>query len=279
MRFAIRWRCAAILLCGCLCGGLSFAEQSQSDQAHVRVLVYNNAHVSAIVMSNAQVEAGRIFAAAGVRLTWENCWGGNEPAECGQEAGPDELVVHIIPKGKGSGDSVYGVAFPSQDDMGTYADVFFNRIETAHMVGIFTGDTPLLLGAIIAHEIGHLLLGAHAHSWVGIMTPEWSKATLQLVGMGSLLFNRDQAALMRNQIRKRTLGVNQVARTSASITPGGEPLRCHRPQPAGMPALPRLQSVKNCERHGAIRPSAGEESTAPRLRPGESASQSLPYYR
>jgi hypothetical protein len=243
------------------------AAQAAGDQPQVSVLVYNNANVSANVMRGAQGETARIFAIAGIHLGWVNCLGKNEPASCSQSPEPDELVLHVIPAPKGQvlEDSVYGEAFPAEDGMSTYADVFFRRIETAQSVGILNGDLPSLLGAVIAHEIGHLLLGPHAHSWVGIMTPQWSKEILQKQAMGMLHFNRDQAESMREKIRIRTLDASQVAKTSASVTPNDGPLRCRRWQPAGMPALPRLQPVMNCERPEVSRPSAGEESIAPQL--------------
>jgi hypothetical protein len=56
------------------------------------------------------------------------------------------------------------------------------------------------LGTVIAHELGHLLLGSHAHSYAGVMTPIWRGEVLQLEAMGCLLFTHDQASLMRRRL-------------------------------------------------------------------------------
>ena len=34
-------------------------------------------------------------------------------------------------------------------------------------------EVPIILGCVIAHELGHLLLGSNGHSVTGIMQPRW----------------------------------------------------------------------------------------------------------
>jgi hypothetical protein len=57
-----------------------------------------------------------------------------------------------------------------------------------------------LLGTVVAHELGHLLLGSHAHSQVGIMVPVWEEESLRNMGMGHLLFTREQSSLMKMRV-------------------------------------------------------------------------------
>jgi hypothetical protein len=177
----------------------------------VRVLVYNHAQVPAAILRSAQREEVRIFAEAGINLMWVSCSPGNESHECGNAPAPEELVIHIIPKGKGVGDSVYGEAYMAEDGAGQYADVFFGRILANHIDGLSPSQ---LLAAVAAHEIGHLLLGPHAHSWAGIMEPQWSTESLHRIAMGDLLFNHDQALRMRDNLTRRNGSAKQVARTS-----------------------------------------------------------------
>jgi hypothetical protein len=187
--------------------------QATTDQAtrQVRVLVYNHAQVPTAILKNAQLEAVRIFAQAGINLAWVSCSPGNEAAECGKAPTPGELVVHIIPKGKEVGDSIYGEAYIAEDGKGQYADVFFGRILANHIDGLSPSQ---FLAAVAAHEIGHLLLGPHAHSWAGIMEPQWSTESLHRIAMGDLLFNHDQALRMRDNLTRRNRGPNQLAKTS-----------------------------------------------------------------
>jgi predicted Zn-dependent protease len=36
-------------------------------------------------------------------------------------------------------------------------------------------EAPIILGCVIAHEIGHLLLGSNSHSSSGVMQPRWER--------------------------------------------------------------------------------------------------------
>ena len=57
-------------------------------------------------------------------------------------------------------------------------------------------DTALVLGCVIAHELGHLLLGAHGHSIRGIMQAHWGMEQTQLALMSQLSFLPEEARLM-----------------------------------------------------------------------------------
>jgi glutamate/tyrosine decarboxylase-like PLP-dependent enzyme len=58
-------------------------------------------------------------------------------------------------------------------------------------------DTALILGCVIAHELGHLLLGTHGHSIAGIMQAHWGIEQTQLALMSQLSFLPEEARLMR----------------------------------------------------------------------------------
>ena len=45
-----------------------------------------------------------------------------------------------------------------------------------------------LLGSVMAHEVGHLLLGRNSHSSYGLMNGDWTRAELQKIGEGALVF-------------------------------------------------------------------------------------------
>jgi hypothetical protein len=187
MRFRIErvWE-VAILLC---------VVAASADGQTVRVLVYNTAKVQEGIVEGARREATRIFRVAGIQLEWMNCTGKGPSGDCRLQQDGPELVLHIIPKGKVSTDSVYGEAFLAGDGAGKYSDVFYDRIEGAQRD---FGITPsVLLGAVAAHEIGHLMLGLGAHSWTGIMAPVWRKESFQELEMGKLFFTHEQSAQLR----------------------------------------------------------------------------------
>ncbi len=57
-----------------------------------------------------------------------------------------------------------------------------------------------MLGSVMAREIGHLLLGSHAHAISGIMRGHWESSELHQIAMGTLLFLPWQRQQMRLRV-------------------------------------------------------------------------------
>jgi hypothetical protein len=115
-------------------------------------------------------------------------------------------MLRVVPKGRSVGESVFGDAFLGEDGNGKYADIFFERIASAHRnYGV---NEARLLGTVAAHEIGHLLLGLRAHSRTGIMSPVWANESVQQAEKGALLFTSAQAMRMRTRLGQTAFGVN-----------------------------------------------------------------------
>jgi hypothetical protein len=104
--------------------------------------------------------------------------------------------LHIVPDGKTSSDLIFGEAFLGEDGTGKYSDVFFSRIAKA----VDKTNVANLLGAVSAHELGHLLLGTRSHSLMGIMEPVWANESLRRIGMGTLQFSQEQSQLMKRRL-------------------------------------------------------------------------------
>lgn len=205
MRFSRRWE---LVLAGVLL--LGSVATAQDKSSGITVLVHDSAGVRPLVLRRAEREAARLFDAAGIEIRWVNC---PETDECRRILGPKEFVLQIVPGGKTQSDLVFGEAFLGEDGLGHYSDVFFDRLRQAQG----DVDLALLLGAVSAHELGHLLLGSNSHSRIGIMEPRWGPEGLRNLGMGRLLFTAEQARSMRNRISsgpvRVTLSGNQYGRT------------------------------------------------------------------
>jgi hypothetical protein len=67
----------------------------------------------------------------------------------------------------------------------------------------------LLLGHLMAHEIGHLLLGAGNHSPTGLMRARWQQQELELIRRRTLAFTSGQAESIRAQTQERALATGQ----------------------------------------------------------------------
>jgi hypothetical protein len=65
----------------------------------------------------------------------------------------------------------------------------------------------VLLGAMMAHELGHLLLGVNSHSREGIMSIPWDARKLQHVDLGRLGFTGEQASKIQAEALRRADGL------------------------------------------------------------------------
>jgi hypothetical protein len=118
-------------------------------------------------LARARTEAQRIFDDTGVRLVWVDIANGPKARAC---EGLNLYVSFLSPflvrqrASRGAGQGVLGSASPSTG----HAFIYSERVtELAPRRRI---DEGVLLGRVIAHEVGHLLLGGHDHSRSGLMT-------------------------------------------------------------------------------------------------------------
>jgi hypothetical protein len=198
VKHGLRAMTAVFILCGMALG--------YSDPTQITVLVNDSAGVPSAVLKQAEAEAARVFRIAGIDITWLNCVGENSDELCRVVPTADEFVLHIVPDGKTSSEWVFGEAFLGEGGEGKYIDIFFNRVRKAD--GILSIDMGRLLGAVSAHELGHLLLGSHAHSQVGIMEPIWEDRSMREIGRGTLVFTKDQSQKMKARVGGQTLSVS-----------------------------------------------------------------------
>jgi hypothetical protein len=74
-----------------------------------------------------------------------------------------------------------------------------------------------ILGGVVAHELGHLLLGSNSHGHTGIMRAHWEHEQLRSLAMGNLLFTTEEAEHMRGKvIATRSANSRRLAVTAQS---------------------------------------------------------------
>jgi len=172
----------------------------------VKIAIRNDARIPESVLAQASQEASRIFRQAGVDTIWTLCHSSNagtsNPPNCLSPSDPTHLSLRIVPWSSQIGDSTFGVAFLSEEGVGAYSDVFYPLAEKLH--SDCDASLSRVLGHVMAHEIGHLLLGLHSHSALGIMQPHWKGEALRRIGMGTLLFTAEQARSMRERLATKS---------------------------------------------------------------------------
>jgi hypothetical protein len=173
-----------------------------SSIPQVTINLYNDAHVADGILVQAQQEASRIFHDAGVESIWLECRsferGTHSTSACSSPPAGVHFSLRIVPWASRLGDAVFGSAFLSDLGLGAYSDVFYPSVERLHTD--WGTSLPRVLGNVMAHEIGHLLLGTSAHSASGIMRPHWQGEELRSVAMGTLLFTPQQVRHMRARL-------------------------------------------------------------------------------
>jgi hypothetical protein len=170
----------------------------------IPVRVYDYAHVGRGTLIAAEKQTAFIFGKVGLTMHWCNMTTNSEEnlmdSNCDQPAGPVRLDVRIVPRLKvepgATTDSTMGFAG------GNLATVSYHWSKAADRSG---GALPAeILACVIAHEIGHLLLGPNSHSRTGIMKGKWSAEELRGAGWGRLLFMPQQAELIRADVLARS---------------------------------------------------------------------------
>jgi hypothetical protein len=98
--------------------------------------------------------------------------------------------------------SVFGYALlPEGGGFGTYADVYAGGADL-----LANGSESLsgvMLGHLMAHELGHLLLGTPDHAAAGIMSCPWGRPETEGAAQGRLLFYSGEAKRMRANLAAR----------------------------------------------------------------------------
>jgi len=175
--------------------------RERPTRPQVTIDVYDDAKVSEQVLAQAEEEATRVFRRAGVDSVWIGCISLkadlHRDSEC-QPEGPTHLALRIVPWSSKLRNDVFGTAFLSAEGEGTYSDVFYQSVEKLHKD--WHASLSRVLGHVMAHEIGHLLLGTNAHSSTGIMRPHWQSQELRSIGMGTMLFTSEQAGSMQAKL-------------------------------------------------------------------------------
>lgn len=164
----------------------------------IRILVTNDAHLSPRLLSAAQDTALQLYRDAGIRIEWV------------EQLAPDlPLVVAFPPPGGAerlhAGINALGYTFRTEQPCpGGRSLIFFDRIERRAQTSRV--DLPRLVGAVMAHEIGHMLL-ADAHAPTGLMRGIWNDRDFTMISMGFLRFT----AVERNRLQNELGGVSLTA--------------------------------------------------------------------
>lgn len=173
------------------------AEQEPTALASITIVVTNLADVPPAILDRAQVEAGRTYRRLGVKTTWL----GSARAATHPTTEP-EFTIKLIIQPQLARDrlrgarSVMAAAPLTQSAREGSIYVFYDRV--TDVAALQRADTALLLGLVIAHEMGHLLLHHADHAAEGLMRGVWDTDAIRQGAVGLLWFSPSEL----HQIRK-----------------------------------------------------------------------------
>jgi hypothetical protein len=188
---------------------LSAGTLSAADQMNISVCNLGGASQQAL--KSAEAEASAFFQAAKVDVSWKSC---DELPESRSTAvrwfvlrlrdiKPFSIAV------TNTSLDVMGRAFVADDLEGGMADAYFEAIK--EFARRYDADVDALLGYVIVHELGHLLLGpGHVTNGVNVMRARWSPGELRALRQRWLRFSKLQEASIHHALQRNHGAVESV---------------------------------------------------------------------
>jgi len=170
---------------------VSSAPLAVAQDLTLQVALRNDAHVADDTLDEARHVVSNVYSQAGLTLIW-----------CA-----DDCTITIVLRPRASNDTAQrakdavGYTPGGGEERGRLAFVLINRVnEIANEYGT---TRSIVLGAAIAHELGHLLISKE-HTRTGIMKAYFNQSDFRKVRQGELRFTAEQARLIRNSISARS---------------------------------------------------------------------------
>ena len=193
---------ALVLPCVMELEGAVVPAASGSPEASLTLTVYifNSARIPNWRLARIQKRVSEYFLGAGIRLEWVD----RTPVSSNrrgytanpEEVDPSDLILRIVPRfdlrAEGLRSSVFGFAAESQ--------ITIINERTEEVAQNAEATLPEILAIVIAHELGHALLGPDSHSENGIMRPRLQAADFKKAQRKTLVFTPEQAERMRSKV-------------------------------------------------------------------------------
>jgi len=171
---------------------------SAQDRA-VTVCLEGSSQIKPQALLLAEVVASKIYRQIGVELRWKR---GCEDSEVNSPAPvlhPNLAVVGLrfVRATANSPVGALGAALPYQPT-GVRIQVFYDRLDA--VVPDWSASGGYILGHVLAHEIGHVLIGVAGHADQGLMKAYWRSLEYGEMRRRSLAFTTAHADMIRHRL-------------------------------------------------------------------------------
>jgi len=172
---------------------MSDAATTERDNPAICIKVHNDGGIPSDILDAGRDLTGRIYHGAGLEIVW-----GHD-----DESGGQCIALRIVAQAliHTSSEAVMGAAVWRGREKIAY--VFYPRVAT----GARRDGLPLsaMLGYVMAHEIGHLLLPLNAHSRKGVMRGVWDAEQIRRARLGELTFTQEEVRIMTQRMAANSL--------------------------------------------------------------------------
>jgi hypothetical protein len=164
---------AVILACAALSASPASLMATAVSPIALTVRVHQSVDLPAALHTRALAEAEAVLRAGLVSVRWEECSPVDAPPRCHVPLGPSELLLVVregtrCPYASGT----LGRAWVGGHAGGVLATVYSDCV--VWLARSARADVAVLLGRVIAHELGHLVMGTPGHARRGLMRPHWT---------------------------------------------------------------------------------------------------------
>jgi hypothetical protein len=186
-----------LILAGAIAATWPTAPMSAAvPRATITVRVYHRASLSSAIEQRALTEANTVMRLAFVDVRWQGCAGPNRSPACEIPGGPSELLLIVregIPCQETS--ARLGHALVVHGAGGVVATVQLDCI--AWLASVSGTDIGLILGRVVAHELGHLMMHTSSHAKRGLMRANWTPSEVRRNRAADWMFTAEDIAAMR----------------------------------------------------------------------------------
>ena len=179
----------------------------------ITLRIYNYARVAPAALTEAENVASVILRKAGIESAWIDCPLSEAdlagyPA-CQRPPTPSQFVLRLVaqplPNYSDAHEDEIGLALPCREtEAGCSAYLSYKSV--MNWAGRADTSADRILGHVMLHEIGHLLLGPGSHSETGVMRRDWDVDDLASMAQRFICFTSGQAHAVRAEVRIRSKG-------------------------------------------------------------------------